>query len=68
MPADTHQIAAEMHERAAQAHRVAAVHHGKQDHLSAHEQSRQALDYATRAFEQSQEAHRLSAKAAGKAE
>jgi hypothetical protein len=68
MPGDTHRIAAEMHEKAAHAHRVAAVHHGSEDHLNAHELSRQALDYATRAFEQSQEAHRRSAKAAGKPE
>jgi hypothetical protein len=57
-----------MHERAAHAHRVAAAHHGNEDHLNAHELSRQALDHATRAFEQSQEAHRKSAKAAGKPE
>jgi hypothetical protein len=57
-----------MHEKAAHAHRVAAAHHGSEDHLSAHEMSKQALDHATRAFEQSQEAHRQSAKAAGKAD
>ena len=68
MPNDAHQIAAEMHDKAAHAHRVAAEHHGKEDHLTAHELSRQALDHATRAFEQTQEAHRRSAKAAGKAD
>ena len=68
MPGDTHRIAAEMHEKAAHAHRVAATHHGGEDHLSAHEISKQALDHATRAFELSQEAHRESAKAAGKAD
>jgi hypothetical protein len=68
MPGDTHRIAAEMHEMAAHAHRVAATHHGKEDHLAAHELSRQALDHATKAFEQSQEAHRRSASAAGKPE
>jgi hypothetical protein len=57
-----------MHEKAAHAHRVAAAHHGKEDHLSAHELSREALDHARRAFEQSQEAHRKSAAAAGKPE
>jgi hypothetical protein len=57
-----------MHEKAAHDHRVAAAHHGKEDHLSAHEISRQALDHATRAFEMSQEAHRKSAQAAGKPE
>jgi hypothetical protein len=68
MPADTHQIAAEMHEKAAHAHRVAAAHHGKEDHLSGHEMSEQALNHAKRAFELAQEAHRQSAKAAGKPE
>jgi hypothetical protein len=57
-----------MHEKAAHAHRVAATHHGSEDHLSAHEISKQALDHSTRAFEKSQEAHRESAKAAGKAD
>jgi hypothetical protein len=66
MPGDTHRIAAEMHERAAHAHQVAAAHHGKEDHLTAHELSKQALDHARRAFEMSQEAHRKSAAAAGK--
>ena len=37
MPNDSHQRAAEFHELAAHAHRVAAVHHGKEDHLTAHE-------------------------------
>ena len=68
MPSDSHRIAAEMHEKAAQAHRVAAERHGEEDHLTAHELSRQALDHATRAFAQAQEAHRKSAKAAGKSE
>jgi hypothetical protein len=57
-----------MHEQAAHAHRVAAAHHGSEDHLSAHEISKQALDHARRAFELAQEAHRKSAKAAGKSE
>jgi hypothetical protein len=57
-----------MHEKAAHAHRVAATHHGQEDHLTAHELSQQALDHSRRAFEQSQEAHRKSAKAAGKPE
>jgi hypothetical protein len=68
MPADTHQIAAEMHEQAAHAHRVAAAHHGKQDHLTGHEASTDAMNHAIRAFHQSQEAHRKSARLAGKPE
>jgi hypothetical protein len=55
-----------MHELAAHAHRAAAAQHGKGEHMSAHELSAQALDHAKRAFEQAQEAHRRSAKAAGK--
>jgi len=68
MPADTHRIAAEMHEKAAHAHRVAAAHHGKEDHLTAHEISVQALQHSQRAFEKAQEAHRQTAQAAGKPE
>jgi hypothetical protein len=68
MPGDMHIVAAEMHEKAAHAHRVAAAHHGKEDHLSGHEVSREALDHAHRAFELAQEAHRASSKAANKPE
>ena len=51
---------------AAHAHRSAAVHHGKEDHLTGHELSRQALEHATNAFRYSQEAHQESQKASGK--
>jgi hypothetical protein len=57
-----------MHEKAAHAHRVAAAHHGMEDHLSAHEMSKEALDQSRRAFEQAQEAHRRSSRSAGKKE
>jgi hypothetical protein len=67
MPNDSHQRAAEFHELAAQAHRVAAVRHGKEDHLTGHEQSKLALEHATKAFHLSQEAHQKSGKTAGKA-
>lgn len=66
VPNDSHQRAAEFHELAAHAHRVAAVHHGKEDHLTAHELSKQALDHAKRALEWSEKAHRESAQAAAK--
>src|ERR1700680_1752305 len=56
------QRAAEFHEQAAHAHRAAAVHHGKQDHLTGHEHSRQALEHADKAFQVSQEAYRKSVK------
>src|SRR5580700_6163303 len=46
---ENHQRAAELHDLAAHAHRV-AEQHGKQDHLTGHEYSRQALEH-------SQEAH-----------
>ncbi len=47
---ENHQRAAELHDLAAHAHR-AGEQHGKQDHLTGHEHSRQALA-------QSEEAHR----------
>jgi|SRR5579862_834472 len=40
-----HQRAAEMHDSAAHSHRV-AEQQGKQDHLTGHEHSRQALEYS----------------------
>jgi hypothetical protein len=61
MPNDSHRRAAEFHEQAAHAHRAAAVHHGKEDHLTGHELSRQAMEHATKAFKASQEAHEQSA-------
>ena len=45
---------------AAHAHQAAAVHHGKEDHLTAHEQSRQAMEHAAKAFELSKQAHEES--------
>ncbi len=47
---ENHQRAAELHDLAAHAHR-AGEQHGKQDHLTGHEHSRQALEH-------SEEAHR----------
>ena len=44
MPRDSHQRAAEFHEMAAHAHRAAA-HHDKEDHLTGHEHSRQAMEH-----------------------
>jgi hypothetical protein len=41
---ENHQQSAELHDGAAHAHRV-AEQHGKQDHLSGHEHSRQALEH-----------------------
>ena len=43
---ENHQRAAELHDSAAHAHRVAEQEHGKQDHLTGHERSRQALEHS----------------------
>jgi hypothetical protein len=42
---ENHQRAAELHDAAAHAHRVGEGH-GQQEHLTAHELSRQALDFS----------------------
>jgi len=42
---ENHQRATELQDGAAHAHRV-AEQHGKQDHLTGHEQSRQALEHS----------------------
>ena len=41
-----HERAAELHNLAAHMHTVAAVAHGKEDHLTAHELSRQAHEHS----------------------
>ena len=51
MPKDSHQRAAEFHDRAAHAHRVAAVHQQKEDHVTGHEHSRQAMEHSAKAYE-----------------
>lgn len=58
-----HQRAAELHDSAAHAHRVAEQAHGKQDHLTAHDRSRQALEHSEYAHQHTQAAakdHELS--------
>ena len=42
---ENHERAGELHEGGAHAH-LAGEHHGKQDHLTGHEQSRQELEYS----------------------
>jgi hypothetical protein len=59
MPQSTHDQAAELHNLAAHAH-AAAVAHGKGDHLTAHELSKQALEH-------SMNAHKLAEQLAPKA-
>jgi hypothetical protein len=58
---DVHQRAAEFHDLAAHAHRAAAAHLDKEDHLTGHELSKQAMEHSSNAFQQSQEALRISA-------
>jgi hypothetical protein len=60
MPNGPHWRAAELHDLAAHAYRTAAVHHDKGEHITGHEHSKQAMEYATRAFQMAQEAHRES--------
>jgi hypothetical protein len=46
MPQSPHNRIAELHNLAAHAHTAAAVAHGKGDHLSAHELTRQAHEHS----------------------
>ncbi|MGC1386320.1 MAG: hypothetical protein WA823_21285 [Candidatus Acidiferrales bacterium] len=56
MPQSDHARAAEFHLLAAHAHQSAAAQHGKGDHLSAHELSRQAHEHSALAWQWSQTA------------
>jgi hypothetical protein len=47
---ENHQEAAELHDGAAHAHR-AGEQHGKQDHITGHEYSRQALEHSPEAHQ-----------------
>jgi GTP cyclohydrolase I len=64
--------AAEMHGLAAHAHEAAAVHHGKGDHQTGQEHSKQAMEYSAKAFlasigaDQNAEPIRKTPKVAGK--
>jgi hypothetical protein len=64
MSNDSHQRAAEFHDLAAHAHRAAAVHHGKEDHLTGHELARQAMEHSAKAHQATQEALQQSAASA----
>jgi|SRR5271157_1549122 len=50
---ENHQRAAELHDLGAHSHR-AGVQHGKQDHLTGHEHSRQALEHSEAAHRSTQ--------------
>lgn len=56
MPNESNQRATEMHNIASHKHEVGAVQKEKQEHLSAHEMSRKALDHSVEAHEREQEA------------
>ena len=47
---ESQQIATEHRDHAAHAHRTGAEHHGKEDHLTGHESSRQALEHSNKAY------------------
>ena len=47
---ESQQIATEHRDLAAHAHLAGAEHHGKEDHLTGHESSRQALEHSNKAY------------------
>jgi len=49
---ENHQHAAELQNLPTHAHSSAAVHHGKEDHLTGHEMTRQAQEHSPRDFEE----------------
>jgi hypothetical protein len=55
MPQSPHSRAAEFHNLAAHAHTAAAVAHGKGDHLTAHELSKQAREHSMNAHKLTEE-------------
>ena len=52
---ENHQRVAELHDIAAHAHRVGEQQKGKQDHLTGHEHSRQALEHSQHAHQVTQQ-------------
>jgi hypothetical protein len=55
MPQSAHDRAAELHNLAAHAHAAAAAAHTKQDHLTAHELSKRALEHSMDAYKRSED-------------
>jgi hypothetical protein len=51
MPNASHQPAADIHQLAPHTHRAAAAHHGKVDHQTGCEHSKQALEHADETFQ-----------------
>ncbi len=66
MPQSAHNRVAEFHNLAAHAHTAAAVAHGKGDHLTAHELSKQAHEHSMSALKLAEELAR-EARKSGKA-
>src|ERR1035437_3831703 len=62
---ESQQIAAEHRDLAVHAHRSGAEHHGKEDHLTGHENSRQALEHSNKAYLQAQQEHQGNANGHG---
>jgi hypothetical protein len=54
---ESQQIAAEHQDLAAHAHRSGAEQHGKEDHLTGHESSRQFLEHSNQAYLNPQQQH-----------
>ena len=65
MPQSPHSRAAELHNLAAHAHTAAAVAHGKGDHLTAHEISKQAREHSMNAHKLTEELVRKGEKPTG---
>ncbi len=55
---DSHEQVTKLQETAAHAYLVASEGHGKQDHATGHERSRQALEHSHKTYEQNQQADR----------
>ena len=54
MPQSTHDRTAELHNLAEHAHAAASAAHGKGDHLTAHELTKQALEHSMNAYRHSE--------------
>jgi hypothetical protein len=59
---ESQQIAAEHRDLAIHAHRSGAEHHGKEDHMTGHESSRQDLEHSNKGYLHSQEEHEKTRK------
>jgi hypothetical protein len=62
---ESEQISAEHGDHAAHAHSAGTVRHGKEDHLTGREISRQALEHSNQAYVLGQQEHERTRTAAG---